>query len=108
MNNFKDDWKLRLIENLLNSLPAVDESHVLLITMLISMQIRNSMEDFHVKNLSDEQMKELNPIIRQAVCDVLSALFIARPEFSHTFIAFLADSVPNYWEPPKLKYSGFS
>ena len=33
----------------------------------ISIVIRNAMEDFHTKHLSDAQMKELNPIIRNAV-----------------------------------------
>lgn len=36
-------------------------------TMLVAMSVRNAMEDFHVANLSDEQMAELNPIIRQAI-----------------------------------------
>ena len=34
----------------------------------IAIVIRNAMEDFHHKYLSDEQMKELNPIIRNAKC----------------------------------------
>ena len=34
---------------------------------IISIVIRNAMEDFHTKHLSDDQMKELNPIIRNAV-----------------------------------------
>ena len=34
----------------------------------VAMVIRNAMEEFHCKYLSDEQMKELNPIIRNAVC----------------------------------------
>jgi len=33
----------------------------------IAMVIRNAMEDFHCRHLSDEQMAELNPIIRDAV-----------------------------------------
>lgn len=36
------------------------------------MHVRNEMEDFHVKYLSDAQMKELSPIIRQAIFDVVS------------------------------------
>lgn len=43
-------------------------------SLLISMYIRNEMEDFHEKHLSDEQMKELNPIIRQAVYNILTFL----------------------------------
>ena len=38
---------------------------------IISIVIRNAMEDFHTKHLSDDQMKELNPIIRNAVYTAL-------------------------------------
>ena len=37
----------------------------------ISIVIRNSMEDFHSKHLTDAQMKELNPVIRNAVYTAL-------------------------------------
>jgi hypothetical protein len=30
--------------------------------MRLAMYVRNAIEDFHVKHLSDTQMKELNPI----------------------------------------------
>jgi hypothetical protein len=42
-----------------------------LFAMYIAMVIRNAMEDFHVKHLSDRQVKELNPIIRNAVYTAL-------------------------------------
>jgi hypothetical protein len=41
--------------------------------MYIAMVVRNTMEDFHCKHLSNEQMKELNPIIRNAICTALYA-----------------------------------
>ena len=37
------------------------------------MVIRNAMEDFHCEHLTDDQMKDLNPIIRDAVCTALHA-----------------------------------
>ena len=37
----------------------------------ISIVIRNAMEDFHTKHLTDKQMKELNPVIRNAVYTAL-------------------------------------
>ena len=37
----------------------------------IAIVIRNAMEDFHCEHLSDDQMKQLNPIIRNAVCTAL-------------------------------------
>ena len=39
----------------------------------IAIVVRNAMEDFHCKHLSDEQMKELNPIIRNAIYTALYA-----------------------------------
>ena len=33
--------------------------------------VRNAMEEFHCKHLSDEQMEELNPIIRNAIYTAL-------------------------------------
>lgn len=37
----------------------------------IAIVVRNAMEEFHSKYLSDEQMRELNPIIRNAVYTAL-------------------------------------
>ena len=36
------------------------------LAMYIASVVRNAMEDFHGRHLSDEQMKELNPIVRNA------------------------------------------
>jgi hypothetical protein len=72
-------------------------------TLLIAMQIRNSMEDFHVKHLTDLQMKELNPIIRQAVYQALGLILGPTPEQregSDQSIAYLVAMIPDYWEIP--------
>ena len=39
----------------------------------MAMVVRNAMEDFHCEHLTDDQMKELNPIIRNAICTALHA-----------------------------------
>lgn len=39
--------------------------------MLIAIAVRNEMEDFHCEHLTDSQMKELNPIIRNAIVTAL-------------------------------------
>lgn len=44
------------------------------IANIIAMEVRNSMEDYQVKYLTDEQMQELNPIIRNAVYSALTLL----------------------------------
>ena len=40
--------------------------------MIIAIHVRNSMEEFHAKNLSNKQMRQLNPIIRQAILEGLT------------------------------------
>jgi hypothetical protein len=72
-------------------------------TCHIAMVIRNAMEDFHCQHLSDEQMKQLNPIIRNAVCTALHAFnhYSTEPP-AKRFIDCHLMMVPKYWEPPEL------
>ena len=71
--------------------------------LFIAMVIRNAMEDFHAKHLTDEQMKELNPIIRNAVCTALHAFnhYSTEPP-AKRYIDYHLRMVPAYWEPPEL------
>ena len=69
----------------------------------IAIVVRNAMEDFHCKHLSDEQMKELNPIIRNAIYTAIYAYEAS--EKSNTikgFVEFHLLSIPKYWEEPEL------
>ena len=74
------------------------------------MHVRNEMEDFHVEHLSDTQMKQLNPIIRQAIFDIVS-LTNKQPETeagqkkAAQAIDWLVKMMPDYWEIPE-KASG--
>ncbi len=77
------------------------------ISLLIAMYIRNEMEDFHCEHLSDEQMKELNPIIRQAVYNIMRYIKLAYKKnndaekiFANREINFQRQSIPDYWELP--------
>lgn len=71
--------------------------------MLIAMTVRNEMEDFHCEHLSDAQMKELNPMIRNAIA---TALYAARnyseDEASYEWVNFQFMLIPEYWEEPEL------
>jgi len=78
--------------------------------MYIAMVVRNAMEDFHCTHLSDEQMAELNPLIRNAIYTALWALhesagdtepncFLARAFVVHTRLR-----IPEYWELPELDF----
>jgi hypothetical protein len=75
---------------------------------VIAMHARNEMEDFHCRHLSDAQMKELNPIIRKAICETLRQLYFLKKgtkkqrlvsiqSIHHLFLL-----LPDYWEDPDL------
>ena len=69
----------------------------------IAIVVRNAMEDFHCKHLSDDQMKELNPIIRNAI---YSAMYAHEDCGKSELLKFFVDShlmsIPKYWEEPEL------
>ena len=64
-----------------------------LLAKTIAAVIRNAMEDFHVKYLTDEQMKELNPIIRNAIYTILQR--------EGSLLSYFLMFVPEYWEDCK-------
>ncbi|MFC1652122.1 hypothetical protein ACFL3F_00235 [Planctomycetota bacterium] len=69
----------------------------------IAMVVRNAMEDFHHKHLSDEQMAELNPIIRNAIYTAIYAHHTQDDStISDGFVRFHLMSIPKYWEEPEL------
>ena len=61
------------------------------------------MEGFHSKRLTDAQMKELNPVIRNAV---YTALYTMQYYKDSVRIKEFMDSqvglIPGYWEEPEL------
>src|SRR5215813_11275716 len=71
--------------------------------MYIASVVRNAMEDFHCRHLSDEQMKELNPIIRNAIYTALYAREnYNRSLAAQSFVDFSVRLIPHYWEDPTL------
>ena len=69
----------------------------------IAIVVRNAIEDFHCKYLSDTQMKELNPIIRNAVYTALYTYETSeKSKMSKGFVQFHLMSIPKYWEEPEL------
>ena len=72
-------------------------------TKYLAIVIRNTMEDFHHKYLSDEQMKELNPIIRNAIYTALYAIE-NQDRFSRAkeYVRYHSSMIPKYWEEPEL------
>ena len=75
-------------------------------TKFISIVIRNFMEDFHWKHLTDDQMRELNPIIRNAVYAALySSCYYKQSDKVNRFLEYHASMIPAYWEDPELPES---
>lgn len=79
------------------------ENELKMRALYVAMVVRNTMEEFHCRHLSDEQMKELNPLIRDAVYNALYAYahFETSPE-ARRFVQYHTDAVPSYWEMPRL------
>jgi len=74
-----------------------------LMSMYIAMAVRNAMEDFHVEHLSDEQMAELNPIIRNAIYTALYVMDRRHKDLRcFTWFKFTSSLIPAYWELPEL------
>lgn len=69
----------------------------------ISIVIRNAIEDFHVRHLTDAQMKELNPLIRNAVYTALYTIqYFEKSDKAKVFLNHQASMIPDYWEEPEL------
>lgn len=73
-------------------------------SMYIAMVVRNAMEEFHGKHLTDDQMKELNPIIRNAIYTALHAISLSKRKSAAAtrYINFQFEMIPDYWEQPDL------
>lgn len=77
------------------------------ISLMLAMSIRNEMEGFQAVHLSDEQMRELNPIIRQAIYNIWRYIDLASQEqngakkvYATKVINFQIGLIPDYWELP--------
>lgn len=71
--------------------------------LYIAMVVRNALEDFHCAYLSDSQMAELNPIVRDAVYSALwAAKYADSREGANEFVSFSRQMIPSYWESPEL------
>ena len=69
----------------------------------IAIVVRNAMEGFHCKYLSDEQMKELNPIIRNAIYTALYTIQYYKDSANiGAFVDQHVAMLPAYWEEPDL------
>ena len=69
----------------------------------IAMVVRNAIEDFHCRHLTDDQMRELNPLVRNAVATAMHAFdHYERSDAAKEFVDYHFRSIPKYWEPAAL------
>ena len=80
--------------------------------MLLGIEVRNNIEDFHAKYLSDEQMKELNPLIRQGIMNGIE-LWEEYKRYRRSkkqngeitaYMLMALMMIPDYWELPVENY----
>jgi hypothetical protein len=74
------------------------------LSKVIAIAVRNNMEDFHVDHLSDDQMKELNPLIRNGIYNALFAISnLNKKSYCKEWLGFHLRCIPEYWEDPELE-----
>lgn len=86
-----------------NSNDQTSDQQLTMTTLYMAMVVRNALEDFHCRHLSDAQMKELNPLIREAIYNA----FYAHAHFetstqARRFVQYHTEMIPSYWEMPQL------
>jgi hypothetical protein len=70
---------------------------------IIAIVVRNNIEAFHHKYLSDDQMKQLNPLIRNAIYTALDALDnMGKSKAARSYIDYHTSMIPKYWEEPEF------
>lgn len=69
----------------------------------INAVVRSNIESFHTKHLSDEQMEQLNPLIKNAIYTALHSLFKEnRTALDDRFVEINSASIPHDVEDPVL------
>lgn len=85
------------------SMPTKHLDDMKAMSLFIAVVIRNAMEGFHVAHLSDAQMRELNPIIRNAVFTALHATqSIGWSQAARSYVEYQSQHIPPHWEQPEL------
>lgn len=71
--------------------------------MIIGKVVRDALEGFHVKHISDKDMPELNQTVRNSVATALHMLdYSLQNEQIAKILGWHVRSMPSYWESPEL------
>lgn len=92
-----------MMELFLKSLIESNTEVLKFYSKIIAIGVRNEIEQFHVDYLTDAQMKELNPLIRNAIYKSLFAISNSDTNaFCRELMIMYSQCVPDYWEDPEL------
>lgn len=69
---------------------------------IYAMIVRNAIEDFHCMYLSDAQMQELNPIVRNAIYTALYCMVNYGDSECRRWLSETEDAIPDDWPEPVL------
>lgn len=89
LKGLKSEDRYATLDSVLDSI--INDNN--LFAKFLAIYVRNNMEDFHVEHLSDDQMRELNPIIRNSIFTALEDM--SNQKHKTIFNIML---VPKYWE----------
>ncbi len=80
-----------------------DLGEVRALAMYVAIVARNALEDFHNKHLSDDTMRELNTIVRNAVYTALISMRdMLHSTYARGYVNYHTGHIPPYWEQPEL------
>lgn len=74
------------------------------VATIAAIVVRNALEHLHVQHIiSDTQMRQLNPVVRNAIATALHGLHhYDTVDAAKGYIDYHAAHIPPYWEAPKL------
>jgi hypothetical protein len=88
-------------QDVLMALQTVNEPVLKQLSKIIALAVRNELEGFHVAHISDNNMKELNTHIRNAIYTILLTFAKSDSEsYCRKIVASLQHQMPPYWEEP--------
>ena len=73
-----------------------------LTALTLAIIVRNAMENVHAEHISDSVMRQLNPIIRNAIATGLHAIAHSHETHAAAYLNYHASHIPKYWEEPEL------
>jgi hypothetical protein len=92
-----------LIREGMIGMPEKEQYDMKSAAMLLAAFVRDGIESFHREHLTDEQMRALNPLIRNSIYTALYAMEHAAEDWRcDQLLESKRRAIPAYWESPEL------